>query len=178
MEPNEDQVTAKEAESEAPSKAAIVRVRVPRVGIDAPVDIKTVDDSGAMQDPEGPVDVAWYDFSAQPGTVGNIVMAGHVDYHDYGPAVFWRLRDLKPGDRIEVALADGETFVYEVATLDYYPVASAPVNDIIGATSYEALTMITCGGSFDRSQLEYNQRLVVRAKRVTNTALSATGGGS
>ena len=162
--------TAQVAPSEPVSDSPIVRVRVPRVGIDAPVDIRGVDSGGAMQDPEGPVTVAWYDFSARPGTIGNVVMAGHVDYHDYGPAVFWNLRNLEPGDRVEVSLADGQTYIYEVDSLNYYTAADAPVDEIVGATDYEALTMITCGGSFNPSQLEYDKRLVVRAKRVTSTA--------
>ena len=180
-EPGDVQVVTNEGADEDPGEAPtapIVRVRVPRVGIDAPVDVKSVDGSGAMQDPEGPVAVAWYDFSAKPGTVGNIVMAGHVDYHDYGPAVFWELRNLKSGDRVEVTLADGQTFIYEVASMDYYSASSAPVDEIVGATPYEALTMITCGGSFDSSRLEYNERLIVRAKRVTTTASSSGGAGS
>ncbi len=134
-----------------------------------------MDSTGAMQNPHGPSAVAWYDFSATPGTVGNIVLAGHVDYYNYGPAVFWHLKDLKQGDRVEVALTSGETFVYEVASLDYYSAASAPVSEIVGATPFEALTMITCGGSFDDTNLEYDDRLVVRATRVHTTASSDAG---
>jgi sortase A len=154
------------------STAPITRISVPRVGINAPVEVLTLDGAGAMQDPKTPNAVAWYDFSARPGQLGNVVLAGHVDYERYGPAVFWRLRDLKPGDRVEVALADGTVFTYEVASLNYYDIDKAPVKEITGPTSYEAITMITCGGSFNRSNLSYNQRLIVRATRVSPTASS------
>jgi LPXTG-site transpeptidase (sortase) family protein len=154
------------------STAPIVRVAVPRVGINAPVEVLTLDGRGAMQDPKTPNAVAWYDFSARPGQLGNVVLAGHVDYEKYGPAVFWRLRDLKPGDKVEVGLADGTTFNYEVESLNYYDAATAPVKEITGPTQYEAITLITCGGSFDRRNLSYNQRLVVRATRVTTSATS------
>jgi LPXTG-site transpeptidase (sortase) family protein len=155
-----------------PPPAPIVRVTVPRVGINAAVEILSLDGSGAMQDPRTPNMVAWYDFSARPGQPGNVVMAGHVDYHNYGPAVFWRLRDLKRGDRIELHLADGAAFSYEVASLKYYDAATAPVQEITGQTSYEAITLITCGGSFNRSSRSYNQRLIVRATRIANSATS------
>jgi LPXTG-site transpeptidase (sortase) family protein len=154
------------------SSAPIVRVGVPRVGINARVEILSLDAAGVMQDPKKPDMVAWYDFSARPGQLGNVVIAGHVDYINYGPAVFWRLRDLKPGDRIEVELADGTLFAYDVETLNYYDVATAPVKEITGPTPYEAITLITCGGSFNRSNLSYNQRLIVRATRTTTTASS------
>jgi len=156
----------------AVSEAPIARISVPRVGINAPVETLTLDAKGAMQDPKTPTAAAWYDFSARPGTKGNVVVAGHVDYYNYGPAVFWRLRDLKPGDKIEVTLQDGTVFNYEVATLKYYDAASAPVQEITGPTTYEAMTLITCGGSFNRGNLSYNQRLIVRATRVSTSATS------
>jgi len=152
------------------STAPIVRVSVPRVGINAPVEVLTLDGAGAMQDPSTPNSIAWYDFSARPGQLGNVVLAGHVDYEHYGPAVFWHLRDLKPGDQVEVSLADGTVYAYEVATLNYYDAETAPVKDITGPTPYEAITLITCGGNFNRSNLSYNQRLIVRATRVSPTA--------
>ncbi len=166
----EDEVPGTVDNTQGANESSIVRVRIPRVGIDAPIETKTVDGTGAMQNPHGPESVAWYDFSAKPGNVGNIVMAGHVDYYNDGPAVFWHLKDLKAGDRVEIAVASGETFIYEVASLNYYTAATAPVSDIIGPTLDETLTMITCGGSFDSSQLEYDERLVVKATRVAETA--------
>ncbi len=159
-------------QSQAVSTAPIMRVSVPRLDINAPVEVLTVDGAGAMQDPKTPNAVAWYDFSARPGQLGNVVLAGHVDYENYGPAVFWRLRDLKRGDRVEVALVDGTVFTYEVASLNYYDAATAPVKEITGPTNYEAITLITCGGNFNRSNLSYNQRLIVRATRVSTTASS------
>jgi LPXTG-site transpeptidase (sortase) family protein len=154
------------------STAPIVRVSAPRVGINAPVEVLTLDGAGAMEDPRTPDTVAWYDFSARPGQLGNVVFAGHVDYEHYGPAVFWHLRDLKPGDRVDVTLADGTVFNYEVASLNYYDAAAAPVKEITGPTPVESLTLITCGGNFNRSNLTYNQRLIVRATRVDATASS------
>jgi LPXTG-site transpeptidase (sortase) family protein len=154
------------------STAPIVRISAARVGINAPVEVLTLDSAGAMADPSTPNAVAWYDFSARPGQLGNVVFAGHVDYERYGPAVFWRLRDLKPGDRVDVTLADGTVFNYEVASLNYYDAATAPVKEITGPTPIESITLITCGGNFNRSNLSYNQRLIVRATRVDATASS------
>ena len=79
-----------------------VRLVIPKIGIDAPVTVKGLDPSGAMQNPNGPEDVAWYDFTARPGQGGNTVFSGHLDYHDYGPAVFARLWEMTAGDLVEV----------------------------------------------------------------------------
>ena len=143
----------------------IVRLEVPRIGVDAPVTALGLDPSGAMPSPAGPAEVAWYDFSGKPGRAGNIVMAGHVDYVNYGPAVFWRLSELEAGDEIRLSLDDGETLVYRVQEIGYYEAAAAPVAEIVGPTATESVTLITCGGNFDRGTSEYDQRLVVRAVR-------------
>ncbi|MGA2286184.1 MAG: class F sortase [Dehalococcoidia bacterium] len=149
---------------QAPVKQALpVRVVIPSIGVDAPVSVKTIEPNGTMQPPNGPEDVAWYDFSARPGSGGNAVFSAHVDYHDYGPAVFARLRELKKGDAVEVRLDDGSVRDYEVVLSVTYPAATAPFQEIVGATSSEMVTLITCAGSFDEASRQYNHRLVVRA---------------
>lgn len=146
--------------------AAVARIQAPSIGINAPVIALGVDSAGVMQSPSKPMDVAWYRFSAKPGQGSNVVMAGHVDYINFGAAVFYRLRDLKPGDEIKVTLDDGVSTTYRVQSLTWYDEATAPVAEIVGPTEGEMITLITCAGSFDRNTREYNQRLVVRGERV------------
>lgn len=148
------------------STSAIARLSVPRIGIDAPVAVMGVTADGIMQDPPGPTVVAWYDFSARPGAVGNVVMSGHVDYANYGPAVFYRLRDLRAGDEIRVTLADGSVFSYHVQSVTTYDADTAPVSEIVGRTPNESITLITCNGTFDRTSRQYDQRLIVRGARL------------
>ena len=149
-----------------PSTAPVVRIEAPSVGINAPIITRGLDAEGIMEDPPDPVSVVWYDFSAQPGYQGNVVLAGHVDYHKYGPAVFWDLRKLTIGDQVQVTLQDGASYTYQVASLAYYDAGNAPVEEIVGRTPTETLTMITCGGTFNRRAGDYDKRLVVRAIRV------------
>lgn len=151
--------------AEAPSKAPVVRIEVPGLAIDAPVVSLGVLPDGVMESPHTPTDVGWYRFSAQPGSVGNAVFAGHVDYANYGPAVFYRLRELKFGDVIRVQLEDGSSFAYSVVSSHVYDADDAPVQEIVGPTDNETITLITCTGVFDRNVLEYDKRLVVRAER-------------
>ena len=148
------------------SEAPIARLVVPRLGINAPVNVRGVDANGIMQDPYGPWDVVWYDFSGRPGHDwhGNAIFSGHVDYIRVGPAVFFRVGELNPEDVIEVHLVDGTVYRYAVRTKDVYPAYAAPVAAITGPTAEQSVTLITCTGQFAGG--EYNNRLVVRAERI------------
>jgi LPXTG-site transpeptidase (sortase) family protein len=132
-------------------------------GIDAPVTVKGVDPNGSMQNPNGPEDVVWYDFTARPGQGGNAVFSGHLDYHDYGPAVFARLREVAAGDLVEVRLEDGTVQRYVVTMSVLYPADSAPSQEIVGPTGREMVTLVTCGGTWQGRPQGYSHRLVVRA---------------
>lgn len=154
----------------APSDAPIVRIVIPKVEIDAPIVVKSVDANGAMESPDGPWDVAWYDFSAKPGFGSNAVFSGHVDYVSVGPAVFWGLKDLAQGDIIEVRLEDSTVYQYRVAVLETIDAAAADLGRILGGTSQDVVTLITCAGTFNQATREYDQRLIVRAERVPEAA--------
>ena len=144
-----------------------VRLVIPRIGVDAPVTVKGVDANGAMQNPNGPEDVAWYDFTARPGQGGNAVFSGHLDYSDYGPAVFARLGEVAAGDVVEVYLEDGTIHRYVVTLSVLYSADSAPSQEIVGPTGREMVTLVTCGGSWQGRPRGYSHRLVVRADHLS-----------
>ncbi len=148
------------------SAAPISRLVIPAAEIDAPVVVKGTDNAGVMQSPDNAFDTAWYDFSAKPGFGGNSVFSGHVDYIRVGKAVFWNLKDLKPGDQIQIRLEDGTVYTYAVSSLNAYDAATAPVDQIVGPTPTDTVTLITCNGTFDSSSHQYDKRLVIRADRI------------
>jgi hypothetical protein len=121
---------------------------------------------GVMLDPSGPWVVAWYQESSRLGEIGNILMAGHLDYWDVGPAVLYNVNNLEEGDLISVTGEDGEIYTYSVLWRENFETANAPIQDIVGPTETESLTIITCGGPFDYANGVYLQRTVVRAERV------------
>jgi LPXTG-site transpeptidase (sortase) family protein len=160
-----------------PSEAPIANLVIPKFDINAPVVIRGVDGNGVMQTPDGPVDVAWYEFSKKPGFGGNAVFSGHVDYINYGPAVFWHLKDLEQGDIIEVRLNDGTVYTYSVATKTNVS-ADPPqevLDGIVGQTPNDVITLITCGGTFSSATGQYDQRVIVRAELMPGTP-QASGG--
>lgn len=148
------------------TNAPLERILIPSVDIDAPIVIKGLDADRTMQSPDNAYDVAWYDFTARPGVGSNAVFAGHVDYVNVGPAVFWPLKDLAPGAGIEIRYADGITLSYEVSAVNTFDAATAPIDEIVGPTAVDSLTLITCAGNFDRASGQYDKRLVVRAEKL------------
>ncbi|MBA2521430.1 MAG: class F sortase [Chloroflexia bacterium] len=146
---------------------APVALAIERSGIDAQIEpLKVI--NGEMQDPTGPWTVAWYDNLASLGEGGNVVMAGHIDYWNVGPAVFYSIDELLEGDEITVIADDGQVFTYAVEWVRQYDADDVPLDEVVGSTGTESLTLITCGGTFDYTTAEYLNRTVVRATLVTS----------
>jgi len=167
-----EQAIAAPTETASPTPVAdIERLIIPAISVNAPVTPRTVDRDGQMPSPDGPRDVIWYDFSAlpglggRPGAGGNTILAGHVDYHGYGPAVFWDLRNVKQGDEITVRLRDGNEYKYVTRSNRIVDPAAASFNEIVASTTEESLTVITCAGDFDPATHNYDMRRVVWAVR-------------
>jgi len=157
-------------EPEQVEGVAPIALQVDSVGVDAPIELGGVVD-GIMLDPSGPWVVSWYEPLGKVGEGGNVVMAGHVDYWNVGPAVFWDIRNLPAGDVIRVVGEDGKNYEYAVQWIERYDAAQLTPEviqgEIVGDTGEETLTLITCGGTFDPATGEYNERWVVRANLIS-----------
>jgi hypothetical protein len=142
-----------------------VSVDIPAIGVNSKLLRLGVNSDGTIQVPSlytRADEAAWYKYSATPGQIGASVIEGHLDgYH--GPAVFFRLGALRPGDRVDVTLADGITAVFRVTGVRQYLKSSFPAKTIYGVTGYAALHLITCGGAFDYATGHYLSSTVVFA---------------
>ena len=145
-----------------------VRVRIPSIGVDAPIETVGIEADGTMGTPKSFSDVGWYGYGPTPGQAGESVLAGHVD-SVHGPAVFWSLKDLKPGDKIDVVLFDGGTRHFVVDGSGTYPSGAAPISSIFSWDGPPRLSVITCGGIFDRSVHAYDHRLIIYARLESST---------
>ena len=139
---------------------------IPRLGVSAAVTGMGRERDGTPATPNSPWGVAWYTFTSYPGTGGNAVFSGHVDWYTGAPAVFGRLRSVGAGDVIHVVLPDGTPIAYEVASSYYVDPNTANVGAIYGHAGREAITIITCGGTWNAALQDYSHRLIVRAYRV------------
>ena len=111
---------------------------------------------------------AWYKYSVTPGQIGTSVIEGHVDSKQ-GPAVFFRLGALRPGDLVNVRLADGITAVFRVTGVRQYLKSKFPAETVYrDATRFAALRLITCGGAFDYATSQYLSSTVVYAFLVSS----------
>ena len=142
-----------------------VSVAIPAIGVNSELLHLGVNADGTIQVPSlytSAGEAAWYKYSATPGQIGASVIEGHLDsYH--GPAVFFRLGALRPGDNVDVTLADGITAVFRVTGVRQYPKSRFPAKTIYGATHYAALRLITCAGAFDYGTGHYLSATVVFA---------------
>jgi len=154
---------AEPAEPAAPAPPA--RIRLPALGVDAPVAPVGVDDRGRMDVPLDIATVGWYRFGPGPGaTAGSAVLSGHVDDREQGYGAFHRLADLAPGDPVTVDLADGGAVAYRVETVTRFRKADLPVTDVFARTGQPRLTLVTCGGPFDYTARGYTENVVVVAR--------------
>jgi hypothetical protein len=127
-----------------------VRLEIPAIGVAAPLVRLGLDADG------------WFTGAAEPGQLGPAVIAGHVDSRT-GPAVFCRLRDLRPGDLVQVVRTDRRVIRFVVESLARFPKPALPADQVYGPTTAPALRLITCAGAFDHRRRSYRDNLLVSA---------------
>jgi hypothetical protein len=150
------------------ARSAPVALYIPHIGIRAKIISLGLTSGGAVRVPPlaRPFLTSWYDRGPTPGAPGAAVIFGHVDSHAVGPAVFYRLGDLRPGDLVYVTLKDRKTALFRVYSAALYQKAEFPDQAIYGYTSWPSLRLVTCGGQFDSSTGHYLSNTVVFAQYV------------
>jgi hypothetical protein len=151
-----------------PEPSPPVRVEIPSIGVSSPLVGLALDDDGAMEAPSDYDVAGWFTPGPQPGQPGPAVIAGHVDSRD-GPAVFYRLAELAPGDEVIVHRADGTGVRFTMTGRRQYPKDEFPADAVYGPVPGPELRLVTCGGEFDRSSHSYQDNLVVYATGPTAT---------
>jgi Sortase domain len=153
-----------------------VSVAIPAIGVRSSLLRLGLNQNGTMAVPSlstSADEAAWYKYSVTPGQPGTAVIEGHVDSYQ-GPAVFFRLGALRPGNDIDVTLADGITAIFRVTGVREYSKDKFPSKTVYGPANYAALRVITCGGAFDYSTGHYLNSVVVFAS-LASSSRSATG---
>ena len=93
------------------------------------------------------------------------MIVGHIDSLS-GPGIFYRLRELHPGNRVYVRQATGRLAVFRVTAVHMYLKARFPSAVVFGPTPDAELRLITCGGTFDPVTGHYLSNVVVYATLV------------
>lgn len=157
-----------------PSPALPVRLRVDALGVDAPIDPYGVDASGEMDVPANVSDVGWYRFGPVPGERGSAVLAAHVDLAGQGPGVFFGLHSIEPGDRLMITFSDGSEQWFVTTARTTYEKEDLPLDAIFSRAGNPVLTLITCGGGFNRTIQRYDSNVVVYAVPIASASRTRT----
>jgi sortase (surface protein transpeptidase) len=142
------------------ARSVPLALSIPAIGLSVPLTELGLNPDHTVQVPTSYQEPGWYKFGPSPGQLGSSVILGHVDSYQ-GPAVFFQLRSLRPGDQVEVTLADGVVAHFVVRQVAMYLKTSFPTLAVYGSHGYSALQLVTCGGVFDSQTGHYLSNVVV-----------------
>lgn len=142
-----------------------VALIIPAIGVRTHLVHLGLTAQGTLQVPSSTAVAGWYVHSPRPGQVGSSVIAGHIDSLS-GPAVFYRLHLLHPGDLVYVRRADRSLAVFRVYGVRKFAKTLFPTSTVYGPTVDPELHLITCGGAFDRATGSYLSNIVVFTSQV------------
>ena len=155
-----------ESDSSTPQQAPVpIAIRIPAIDVAAdmiPLDLRV---DGSIEVPSDFAQTGWWADGPEPGEPGPAVVLGHVDSRS-GPAVFFSLEQLQPGDEVIVDRVDGTSVDYRVDRIEQHPKDLFPTEAVYGDTPDAQLRLVTCGGEFDSSVRSYRDNVVVFASRV------------
>lgn len=144
------------------------KIAIPKIGVSAPVGSIGLLPDGRVEEPplSKPNLAGWYEEGVTPGEIGPAVILGHVDANGK-PAVFYRLKELKPGDKIQVGRKDGSTATFAVQKAQRVDKDAFPHKKVFGESlDHASLRLVTCGGAFDPKIGHYKDNLIVYARLV------------
>jgi Sortase domain len=149
-----------------PAKSAPVppptALQIPAIGVETRLIRLGLTRAGTLQVPSSTAVAGWYTGSPRPGATGAAVIAGHIDSY-LGPGIFFRLRELKPGNLIYVRRRHGTLAVFKVTAVRTFLKRKFPTADVYGPVPDAQLRLITCGGTFDYSTGHYLSNVIVFA---------------
>jgi LPXTG-site transpeptidase (sortase) family protein len=159
-----------------PLRNAPFRMVIDSIGVNAPVVPEGLDANMVPIVPLNAYEVAWYTFSAQPGTGSNAVFAGHVTWS--GRAVFYSLDQLAAGDTVKLIADNGNQLVYAVTDSYMVDANDTSALSVMAGTSVDVITIITCDGAFYSTGDpvfggDYTNRRVIRASLAEQHIASA-----
>ncbi len=139
-------------------------VRLPKLGVAAPIVRVGVDTNGEMVVPTNARDVAWLDQGPFPGDTQNAVLAGHIRWNKVTGS-FGNIQQMAPGDIVTVEL-NGKQWEYRVLWMCLFDFDTSEAERIMGYTNAPSVTLISCGGVYSYANHTHNKRVAVRAELI------------
>lgn len=143
------------------ARSAPVHISIPKLELEAEFEPPLgLNEDQTIEVPESYTKVGWYMHGATPGEAGPAVVLGHVDSYE-GPAVFYDLGKLEPGDEVAITREDGTTAVFVITHSQRFSQNDFPTEMVYGPTDTATIRLITCTGTYDRGIQRYSHNLVV-----------------
>lgn len=150
------------------SRSEPQRIQISRIGVDTSISLVGRLADGSMETPNVLDNITgWYKYSPTPGELGPSIIVGHVDSYK-GPSVFWRLRELMPGDKVIINRADGSVANFTVISLRQFDQSNFPTQEVYGNIDHAGIRLITCGGTFNQKTGHYTENTVVFGRLIDN----------
>jgi Sortase domain len=133
------------------------QLRLDSIQLDRPISIKPLklDRKKKLESPKDTKSIGWYH------AAGPVILVGHVDSSS-GPGVFYKLKNMKRGDIIEVDYTDGTSVSYVASQVSTFPKNKFPTDLVYRAKSSD-IRIVTCGGKFNRKTGHYVDNVIVVA---------------
>ena len=137
---------------------------IPSINIAAIIGQLGLTAEGQLGSPDNVYDTDWYNGSSLPGRSGATVIDGHVSSWT-ADGVFYNLKLLQPGAKIQIEKGDGTLITYQVVTKQIYNYQNVDMKALLAPVNpgSPGLNLITCTGEVIPGTNEFNQRLVVFA---------------
>jgi sortase (surface protein transpeptidase) len=136
-----------------------VRVVIPTLKVDADIAPVGIENGSAMEIPSVGI-VGWYKLGPLPGAAGPAVLVSHVSWQGKKGA-FYYLKNLKPGDEIDVYDRSGDYALFQVDSSETILKTKLPTERIWNQTEESVVRLITCGGAYDSKTGHYLSNVIV-----------------
>jgi LPXTG-site transpeptidase (sortase) family protein len=138
-----------------------VTLKIPSIGVNSSIEDALITPDGRMDVPAGTVNVAWFSLGPHPGQVGSAVIGGHFGIENGAPFVFYKLDQVKVGDKVYIVDDKGDTLAFQVRRIQSFD-RNADATTVFTSQDGKAhLNLITCEGTWNAVNGNYPQRLVL-----------------
>jgi LPXTG-site transpeptidase (sortase) family protein len=144
------------------SPAPVNRLKIPALGVDAPIISIGLTNDGSLDAPKTLYQVGVYSGGPWPGQNGTAI----VDGHSGSPTqhgVLEHINKLKLGDTISVVEVSGKTTQFRVASSQAYPAVAATAQVLFAKTADSTMNLISCYGNWNEQTQEFDQRWIIKA---------------
>lgn len=140
-----------------------VRLKIPAIGVDSVIEDALITPDGRMDVPSGTKNVAWFALGPNPGETGSAVIGGHYGFYqgNTGPTVFYKLDQLKVGEKIYIVDDKGDTLAFQVRAIKLFDRNADATTVFTSSDSLAHLNLITCEGIWNKIDDNYPQRRVI-----------------